>query len=113
MAEPHELRLEPDAQARAWLESHPSQEARVIAYEVHRCCGGGKICQVRFRTLSSRDDAQQYVPGTLDDGSVILVDRRAAARLPAKVGLKVRGRGRLKHLDLDLAAEQWGTLLYD
>jgi len=27
--------------------------------------------------------------------------------------LTVRGIGPLKHLDLDLEAEQWGTLLYD
>jgi len=27
--------------------------------------------------------------------------------------LTVRGVGRLKHLDLDLEAEQWGSLLYD
>jgi hypothetical protein len=33
--------------------------------------------------------------------------------LPSRFGLTVRGLGRLKHLDLDLAGEQWGTLLYD
>jgi hypothetical protein len=49
----------------------------------------------------------------LDDGTKFLIDPRAAARLPSRFGLTVRGLGRLKHLDLDLAGEQWGTLLYD
>jgi len=29
--------------ARAWLESHKSERPRVITYDVHCCCGGGKI----------------------------------------------------------------------
>jgi len=49
----------------------------------------------------------------MDDGTKFLIDRRAAAKLPSRFGLTVRGLGRLKHLDLDLDGEQWGTLLYD
>jgi hypothetical protein len=49
----------------------------------------------------------------MDDGTPLLIDRRAAARLPASFGLTVRGLGPLRHLDLDLDGEQWGRLLYD
>jgi hypothetical protein len=105
--------LEADAAARQWLESHPSARARVIAYDIHRCCGGGKICQVVVRELSQRDDPDAYAAGTLADGTKFLIDRTAAARLPTQFRLTVRGIGRFKHLDLDLDGEQWGTLLYD
>jgi hypothetical protein len=101
-----------DARAKAWLAAHPSDEPRVIAYEVHRCCGGGKICSVAVRSRSDRDDASAYTPALLEDGTLVLVDNRAAARLPAHFGLTVRGLGPLKHLDLELDSEQWGELLY-
>ena len=105
--------LTADARAQAWLDSHPATEPRVIAYDVRRCCGGGKICNVAVRARSDRDDAAGYVPATLEDGTRFLVDRRAAARLPPRFGLTARGLGPLKHLDLDLDPEQWGALLYD
>jgi hypothetical protein len=108
-----EFRIEADGKARDWLEQHPSAAPRVIAYDVHRCCGGGKICQVEVRGLSGTDNPDEFAPGVLADGTRFLIDRRAAARLPARFGLTVRGLGPLKHLDLDLAGEEWGTLLYD
>ncbi len=108
-----DFQLEAGAAVRAWLEAHPSAAPRVIAYDVHRCCGGGKICQVKVRELSRKDDPAQYSTGVMDDGTKFLIDRRAAARLPLRFGLTVRGLGRLKHLDLNLDGEQWGTLLYD
>jgi hypothetical protein len=49
----------------------------------------------------------------LADGTVIFVDPRAAARLPSRFRLTMRGLGPFRHLDLELAAEQWGALLYD
>lgn len=101
-----------DARAKVWLAAHPSDEPRVIAYEVHRCCGGGKICNVVVRTSSDRDDPLTYAPGLLEDGTRLLIDNRAASRLPTRFGLTVRGLGPLKHLDLDLDSEQWGELLY-
>ena len=107
------FRLAADAGAREWLDSHPAAGPRVIAYDVHRCCGGGKICQVRVRDLSRQDDLAAFATGALEDGTVFLVDRRAAARLPQSFGLTARGLGRLRHLDLDLKPEEWGTLLYD
>ncbi|TAN31710.1 hypothetical protein EPN29_10855 [bacterium] len=106
------FQLEADASAREWLKSHPSAEPRVIAYDVHRCCGGGKICQVSVRGLSPKDDPREFVTGTLEGGARFLIDRRAAARLPSRFGLTVRGLGPLKHLDLNLDGEQWGELLY-
>jgi hypothetical protein len=98
----------PDAEALAWLESHPSPGPWVIAYDVHRCCGGGKICSVRIRELSRRDRESGLVAG----GPDFLIDPRAAARLPERIGLTVRGRGPFRRLDLDLEPEQWGDLLY-
>jgi len=52
------------------------------------------------------------VSASLDDGTRFLIDRRAAARLPRRFGLTVRGFGRMKHLDLSLQGDQWGELLY-
>ncbi len=103
--------LEVDAQARSWLDSHPA-DAYVIAYDVHRCCGGGKLCEVRVRELSRRDTIDGHVSAALADGTRFLIDRRAAARLPSRFGLTVRGLGRMKHLDLRLDADEWGDLLY-
>ena len=105
--------LHADASATRWLDQHSSSLPRVIAYDVHRCCGGGKICEVTIRDWSKNDDTDQFATGTLNDGTLFLIDRRAAARLPSRFGLTVRGIGPLKHLDLDLDGEQWGTLLYD
>ena len=108
-----DFQLQADASACAWLDAHPSPEPRVIAYDVHRCCGGGWICRVSVRELSRKDDPVEYARGTLEDGTKFLIDRRAAARLPSHFGLTVRGLGPLKHLDLNLDGEQWGALLYD
>ncbi|MHB8613636.1 MAG: hypothetical protein ACYDAL_14610 [Candidatus Dormibacteraceae bacterium] len=107
------LHIEADADVRAWLDSHPSPEPRVIAYDVTRCCGGGKICSVRVRGRSRTDDLDNYATALLEDGTQFLVDRRAASRLPSRFALTVRGRGPFRHLDLDLDGEQWGVLLYD
>jgi hypothetical protein len=113
MATTDEFQIVVDPAAREWLSRHPAAGPRVIAYDVHRCCGGGKICQVTVRELSRKDEPDRFVSGELDDGMRLLIDHRAAARLPSRFGLTVRGFGRLKHLDLELEAEQWGTLLYD
>jgi hypothetical protein len=104
--------VDADPAARAWLDSHPSSEPPVIAYEVRRCCGGGKICTVRVRSMSRRDDGDAYEMVRLEDGAEILVDRRAAARLPSRFGLTVSGTGPFRRLDLELEPEEWGTLLY-
>jgi hypothetical protein len=105
--------VEVDAAARAWLDLHPTPGSRLISYAVKRCCGGGRICMVQVREASRRDDVSRHTPVALEDGAEILVDPRAAARLPARFGLTVRGFGPLKHLDLVLDGEQWGRLLYD
>jgi hypothetical protein len=105
--------VEVDAAARAWLDSHPTPGSRLISYAVKRCCGGGRICMVQVREASRRDDVSRHTPVVLEDGDELLVDPRAAPRLPARFGLTVRGFGPLKHLDLVLDGEQWGRLLYD
>jgi hypothetical protein len=106
--------VERDEAARAWLDSHPAARGRrVLAYSVKRCCGGGKICSVHVREQSGREDLSRHTPVVLEDGTELLVDPRAAARLPSRFGLTVRGLGPLKHLDLVLDGEQWGRLLYD
>jgi hypothetical protein len=106
------FRLDVDSQAREWLDLHPQTEALVIEYEVHRCCGGGRICQVSVRAQSARDDPKDYARGRSVDGTEVLIDRRAAARLPHRFGLTVRGVGRWKHLDLQLDPGGWGDLLW-
>src|SRR5487761_407470 len=68
--------VEPDARARSWLESHPSPDPWVIAYDVHRCCGGGKICTVAVRH-KSQDDKLTYAPGNSAGGPEFLIDSRA------------------------------------
>ena len=85
----------------------------MIAYEVKHCCGGGKICSVRIRGRSRGDDVEKFSTAILEDGTQFLVDRRAAARLPSRFVLTVRGLRPFRHLDLDLNGEQWGALLYD
>jgi hypothetical protein len=107
------FQVEPDAAARAWLESHPTAGPRVIAYRVTRCCGGGRICSVQVREQSRCDDVSRHTPAVIKDGAELLVDPRAAVRLPSRFGLTMRGFGALKHLDLVLDGEQWGRLLYD
>jgi len=113
MSAPTDFRLQADAKARAWLDLHPAAGPRVVAYDVHRCCGGGKICQVNVRELSRNDNPEDFATGALEDGTQLLIDRPAAARLPGRFGLASRGIGRLKHLYLIPEAEQWGPLLYD
>jgi hypothetical protein len=85
----------------------------VISYDVSRCCGGGRICSVSVRERSRGDDRREYTSAVLSDGTTLLVDRRAARRLPSRFGLTVRGHGPFKRLDLQLTGEQWGALLYD
>lgn len=112
MAQLGVFELDVDPRARRWLDSHQAGTTYVIAYDVHRCCGGGKLCQVTVRELSTRDTIADHVPASLEDGTRFLIDRRAAARLPSRFGLTVRGLGRIKHLDLSLDGDQWGDLLY-
>ena len=92
---------------------HATKEPRVIAYDVNHCCGGGKLCIVSVRRPSGRDRGRDYVTGVLGDGTTLLVDRRAARRLPSRFRLTVRGIGPFRRLDLDLSGEEWGVLLYD
>jgi hypothetical protein len=107
----NKLEVEADDLALAWMAARPSADW-LVAYDVHRCCGGGKICRVTVREVSPRDDRAQHATATLAGGTRILVDGRAAKRLPPHFGLTVRGLGPLKHLDLELTGEEWGELLY-
>ncbi len=108
-----EFVVEVDAAARAWLDSHKSEGPRGVTYEVHRCCGGGKICNVRVLNAPHRDDFSNYAVAVLPDRTKIVIDPKAAARLPSQFRLTVRGLGPLKHLDVELSGEEWGQLLYD
>lgn len=105
--------IELDSAASAWMDSHRGDEPRVIAYDIHRCCGGARICEVQVRQQSRRDDISTYATAVIEDGTKIAIDPRAAARLPSRFRLTVRGLGPFKHLDLDLDGSQWGALLYD
>lgn len=105
--------VEADARAEEWIRTHATDQPRVIAYDVHRCCGGGKLCSVTVRDQSRNDDRRDFVTAVLADGTSLLVDWRAARRLPSRFGLTVRGLGPFKRLDLELSGEEWGALLYD
>jgi len=106
------FQVEADGAALEWLAAHKPEAPRVIAYEVHRCCGGGRICRASVRELSQGDRRENYATGSVEGGAEILIDRRAASRLPPRFGLAVSGVGPFKHLDLVLDGEQWGELLY-
>src|SRR5713226_8252652 len=99
-AKPH-FEIEADARARAWLAAHPSADPLVISYDVHRCCGGGRICDVQVRQRSGREGGGRYAAAVTSDGTEIAIDSRAAARLPSRFRLTVSGLGPFKHLDLD------------
>ena|SRR2546426_11887077 len=104
--------IEVDAAAAALLRSRTSNGPKVIKYDVHRCCGGGKICTVDVLDAARRDDVGSFVAAVLPDGTKLAIDPRAAERLPSRFRLTARGFGRFRHLDLDLTGEQWGALLY-
>ena len=105
--------MEADPRAQEWMRAHATKEPRVIAYDVKHCCGGGKLCLVSVRQPSEKDRGRDYVTGVLGDGTKLLVDRRAARRLPSRFRLTVRGIGPFRRLGLDLSGEEWGVLLYD
>jgi hypothetical protein len=107
------FQVEADASADEWMRSHATEAPRVIAYDVKRCCGGGKVCMVSVRERARKDDTRDYATAVLADGTMLMVDRRAARRLPPRFGLTVRGMGPFRRLDLELNGEQWGALLYD
>src|SRR5260370_39593653 len=101
--------LEVDAQARSWLDSHPA-DAYVIAYDVHRGCGGGKLGEVRVRELSRGDTIDGHVSAALADGTRFLIDRSAAARLPSRCRLTVRCLARLNPRDRRRRPHAWADL---
>lgn len=106
--------VEADAAAQEWLESHPCAAPRRLDYEVTLCCGGGRIRRIHVDSPKVAKDPGDHVAAPLgEDGAVLLIDRRAAARLPSRFGLTVSGFGPFRHLDLDMTPEQWGALLYD
>jgi hypothetical protein len=71
------------------------------------------ICSVRVRSKRVGEDLTNHAAAVLGDGATLLIDRRAAARLPSRFGITVRGFGPFRRLDLDLSPEEWGALLYD
>lgn len=106
------VEVDVDNSAQEWLEAHERPAAVVIDYDVHHCCGGGKICEVRVRPRSAADDPGDYARVATSRGLSLFIDPRAKARLPRQFGLTVKGVGRWKHLDLQLTPEEWGDLLW-
>ncbi|HEV2014481.1 MAG TPA: hypothetical protein VGR77_11465 [Candidatus Dormibacteraeota bacterium] len=106
------FQVEPDARARMWLASHRADRRLVVAYEETRCCGGGRICDVRIRDERRAERWSLARIGSVD-GRDLLLDTRIAGRLPRRLPLTVRGLGPLQHLSLDLAGEEWASLLFD
>src|SRR6266849_2736730 len=77
------FRVQADPSAQEWIRNHSSEQPRVIAYDVKRCCGGGKLCTVSVRERRRSDDRRDFATAVLEDGTRLLVDRRAARRLPS------------------------------
>jgi len=103
--------IEVDEGARTWLAKHPQVGQVVIAYEEHRCCGGGKICDIRLRGAKRTEQKPLLEAGSVE-GRPVLVDRRIVRRLPRRLPITVRGIGPLRGLSLDLDGEEWANLLY-
>ncbi len=111
MEELRGFEIELDDRARGWLWQHPELRRIVIAYEEHRCCGGGKICDVRLRG-EKRSERQPLMKVGSVAGRDFLIDRRIVSRVPRRLPLTVRGIGPLRGLSLDLEGEEWANLLY-
>src|SRR5256885_11398239 len=94
--------IEVDAAAAALLRSRTSNGPKVIRYDVHRCCGGGKICTVEVVDAARRDDGGSFVAGVPADGAKLPIDPPAGARPPSRIFLTRRGLRRLRHLALRL-----------
>ena len=106
-----DFKLQADARALDWLARDRDRVPLVIAYSETRCCGGGKICQVRIRSRKRAERLELVEIGQLA-GRTVWLDRRIARRLPRRLPLTVHGIGPFKALSLDLEGEQWAALLY-
>src|SRR2546428_12444091 len=82
-----EFVVEVDAAARAWLDSHKSEGPRGVTYEVHRCCGGGKICNVWGPKAPHRDDFSKYPVARFPGRTKIGIHPQRVARLPPQFRL--------------------------
>jgi hypothetical protein len=105
------MELHADDRALAFL-SERNDLVWAIDYDVHRCCGGGRICEVVVRPHDAKRQREDHVAAQLPNGTRFLVDPRAVRRLPHQVNLTVRGRRGHSRLDLALSGEEWGDLLY-
>lgn len=105
--------IEFDEKAREWLGKHPSREGLVIAFEVHRCCNGARVCDVRLRKEHPGEHFQQgrVRIGTVD-GRGVFLDSRIATTMPRRIPVSVGGVGPFKGLRLKLTGPEWGRLLY-
>jgi hypothetical protein len=102
-----------DEKAHEWLQTHPSCDGLVIAFEVHRCRRGAIVCDVRIRQEHPRDQARRrlFPIGSVAD-RYILLDSRIVNTMPQRIPVTVRGVGPFRGLRLDLTGPQWGRLLY-
>lgn len=106
-----------DRQAKDWLDEHPEAARLFIAFKSSRaCCSGVRVCDVRIRvdvhaSHWSRGDTSWSPIGQVE-GREVFLDSRLIKRMPRQVSLTGRGIGPFRHLDLDLASEQWAELLY-
>jgi hypothetical protein len=110
-AVPFELAF--DERARAWLDRHPGEESLVIGFEVHRCCHGIGVCDVRMRLEHPGERFRsRLVPIGEVEGRAVLLDPRIVDAMPRHIPVTVGGVGPFRGLRLDLTGDEWGRLLY-
>ncbi|HEY6379167.1 MAG TPA: hypothetical protein VI316_08295 [Candidatus Dormibacteraeota bacterium] len=106
--------LEFDERARTWLDKHPGDESLVIGFEVHRCCRGMGVCNVRMRRGHPGERFRsRLVPIGEVAGREVLLDPRIVEAMPRRIPVTVGGVGPFKGLRLDLSGDEWGRLLYE
>lgn len=110
------VEISANGKARGWLDEHPEVSRLFITFMSSRaCCSGARVCDVRVRVdvaSSRRANAAAWTEFGRVESREVLLDTRLIERMPAQVGLTVRGIGPFSRLDLDLSGEQWAELLY-
>ncbi len=109
---PPGVHLDIDVTAADWVERQPAGPI-VIARLCSRCCTGVRLYDLEVRIGDRRRARERFEVLGIVAGREVLVDRALSPRLPARIRLRVGGRGPFRGLRLDLDGEAWAHLIYD